>query len=100
MTIQCRQHGLGDTLRILQHIIVPEAQDGIALGVEVSGAFLVSRGIEMAAAIEFDNERRLPAGKIGEIGTYWQLANKLVAFDLPVPQHIPEPVFRLGFPAP
>ena len=59
------EDGLGDTVGIVLHLVVPEAEDFPAQTFEKAGSRLVSLDpFEMLAAVELDSQPRLAAGKI------------------------------------
>jgi hypothetical protein len=79
------KHALG----IRQHIIVPEADDGIAVRLEPIGAcFIVLR---VLSAIDLDDEFRRRAEEIDDIGAERMLATEAVAFELLSAQTGPQP---------
>ena len=52
---------------LLEDVIVPEADDGIAIRLDPSRALPVGRAFGMLAAVEFDDEPEFDAGKIGDV---------------------------------
>ena len=61
------EDGFGDTVGIFVHFAVPEADHGPALCFEGAGADSIIGRINMLAAIDFDDQPRLPAGEIGGV---------------------------------
>jgi hypothetical protein len=89
---------LQHAFRILQHIIVPEAQHCDALRGQVSRALRVVRSLlwfGMLPAIQLDGEFRLMAIEVDEIGAEWMLAAEAVAEQLILAQQLPQQVFRI-----
>ena len=55
---------------VFQHLVVPKADDAIALGFDEARAdAVITRGDRMLAAVEFDYEPPGEAGDVDEIGT-------------------------------
>jgi len=54
----------------------------------------------MLTSVDFDNQARLPAGKIREVWAYGELPDKLEAIEPPIPEFAPELflgiIFRLS----
>ena len=79
------QHPIG----IRQHVIVPEADDAIPARLEPIGARLTFFG--MLSAIDLDDEFRLGAKEIDDIGSERMLAAEAETFELFSPQARPQP---------
>jgi hypothetical protein len=63
---------LGDALenavRVAQDVVVPEAEDAIALRFDEAGArFVISYGFGMLAAVQLDDEPLREASEVGEV---------------------------------
>ena len=83
-------------LCIIENLVVPEAQNRIALSVEICSALRVAHALCMLSAIDFNYQRRFTAGEVSNIGPNWQLPYELVPIKLPAPKHAPEAHFRIG----
>ena len=69
--------GFEHPLRIVLELVVPDAQHPPAFLLEESVALAVTQGVGMLATIEFDNQPRLPAGEVGEVGADRELTGEL-----------------------
>jgi hypothetical protein len=58
--------GQADTVRVAEHIVVPEADDAIALTAKPAGALRFLRGV-MLAAVDFDDELEAVAAEVGGV---------------------------------
>jgi hypothetical protein len=83
-------------LQIAQNVIVPEAQDRVALRVEVGRAAFILRIAVMLTTVEFDHQGRLAARKVGNEWANGELSDELVAVQLAVPHQAPEALFGIG----
>jgi hypothetical protein len=83
-------------VRIVQHLVVPESQHAVALALQEPSAarFLFRRRIVLAA-IDFDDQSRLVANKVGNEAPDRHLTAKSISFGLARSQHPPE--LFLGF---
>jgi hypothetical protein len=83
-----------DRFRARQHVIVPEPNDSKALRGEIGAArripFLL---FGVLATIELDDQMRLDATKVGEVGTHAMLAPKFRAGEPAIAQAVPEDAF-------
>jgi hypothetical protein len=86
------------TIDIRQHVIVPEAQDTIAVGLETPGALPIGRCIlRMLPAIHFNDELRTMADKIDDIRTDANLPPEMTIDERQaMPQMRPECPLRIG----
>jgi hypothetical protein len=67
-----RQDRFHHAVNILQHIIVPETQDTIALRSEISGSLFISGNVLrliMLRAIDLDDETPFMTGEVSKVGT-------------------------------
>src|SRR5215469_12721303 len=90
-------HGRAHTLGIVQHLVVPEPQHAVPLGFEEPGpgCFRLGRAIVLPA-IDLDDQSCCVADEIGDEPADRHLPAKPMAFGLPRPQHLPEPLFGFG----
>ena len=70
------EDGFGDALRVFGHFVVPEGDHAPASAFESAGAILVGDGIDMLAAVELNDQPRLAAGEIGDVGADDELAGE------------------------
>lgn len=85
-----------DTVDIAHHIMVPEAQDVIALRFKIAGASRVLFGaFRMGCAIDFHDQVRAEAEKIRDIGTMWHLTTEFHGRQL-FAQGRPQALFGVG----
>src|SRR6516225_12459380 len=80
----CRAH----TLRIVQHLVVPEPQHAVPLALQEPSAagFLLGGGV-MLAAVDLDDQFRFVADKVCNEPSDRHLTAKPAALGLPRPQH-------------
>ena len=77
--------------------MVVEAEDLEALVAEVGVAALVAfRVVGMLAAVEFDDQARIEAGEVGDVGADGSLAAEAVAVELASAEARPEMLFGVG----
>lgn len=93
--IECFQDAQNDTLSIGQDIIVPEADDGVAMRFDKARAICVSRIVCMLSAINLDYKFCPAAGEINDKRYNRELACELYAH-LPGLQFRPKSPFRIG----
>ena len=61
------KYRLGNPFRIGVHVPVPEADDGPALRLKVTGAGFVAAGRNVLTAVYLHNEAGLAAGEVGNV---------------------------------
>src|SRR5262249_31577097 len=94
-----RQDHFHHAVDVLQHIIVPETQDAIALCAKISGSLFISGnvvGIIMLRSIDLDDESPFVAGEVSEEGVEWGLSPEMRVLDGWASQMPPELSFRVG----
>lgn len=79
---------------VLNHIIVPEPDDPIAMLLDQLGPRRVL-SLAMLPAVQFDNQTETPRGKVGDIRANGKLFDEFGVFQLPVAQSAPQ--LALGF---
>jgi len=89
--------GRAHTLRIVQHLVVPEPQHPVPLALKKPSAarFLLGGGIVLAP-VDLDDQPRFVAGVVGDKPSDRHLTAKPIALGLPRPQHLPEPPLGFG----
>jgi hypothetical protein len=71
---------------ILQDLMVPESQNPVALAFQKATAFrFLRRRSIVLTAVDFDNQPRFMASKIGNVPSERYLATELVPLNLPRP---------------
>ena len=89
---------LRDTVQILQHLVVPEAQHTPAVAGHVGVAGGIGRAV--LGAVDLDDEPGCDAGEVGDVGRDRMLAAEMGAFELAGAQDGPEAILGLGGLAP
>jgi hypothetical protein len=70
--MHCHQYRFHHAVDVLQHIIVPEAQDAIALRSKIDGSLCISGNVLrliVLRSIDFDDEASFVAGEVSEVRT-------------------------------
>ena len=80
---------------IYHHIVVPEADDAIAVGFDNPCALCIL-AFAMLATIEFDYQPEASCGEVSDIGTDRTLLHEFDIVQLPVAETRPELAFGLG----
>jgi len=83
---------------ILQHVVVPEAQNEVAVPLDDLGPRSVADWV-MLAAVQFDCETRAPAGAVRDVAIDLELADEFCAFQTPVADIVPKAFLRFGLVA-
>ncbi len=89
---------LEHTMRVLEHLIVPEAQNLVTECFDRVSAWCVEFR-RVLAAIQFDDQSCRAAGKVGDVGANRELTDEFRPFETPPAQVVPQPVFGIGAPA-
>jgi len=90
-------NGFDHAVGVAQHVVVPEAQNPIALRLKPHRAFSVTSDlIGVLAAVHFDDESRGETDEVGNVGAEGHLPPKAVAIGLLAAQSRPELLFGLG----
>lgn len=89
-------HDFGDyAVGVAEHVVVPEADDTVAVGFDQFGAFDVGGVLGMLAAVNFDDQFERAAGKVSDRQANRELPRKLHA-QLFAAQPRPQARFGLG----
>ena len=88
----CGENAFG----VLQHIVVPEADDAIAVGFDDLRSSVIGRVVGVLAAVEFDSDPRGATGEIDHEVADRVLPDELYAAELAGAQVRPKPSFRVG----
>ena len=83
-----------DSVEVRQHIIIPETEDLESLGFQERGAFGVAR-LAMLATIDLDDQHRIEASEVRDIGQQAVLETELEPVDLAVADGLPEFLLRI-----
>ena len=86
------EHAVG----VLQHVVVPEADDAVAVGFDDLRSSIIGRAVSVLATIEFDGEARGAAGEVDHEGADRQLPRELDTAQLAGAQVRPKASFRVG----
>jgi hypothetical protein len=76
-SLDCRLNYFKHTLNIAQHIVVPETQHAIALSFNELRADSISRIVLMLPTINFDDDTRLVACEIRDVGAKSHLSTEM-----------------------
>ena len=87
---------LENAIKVGEDVIVPEADDAVAVLGERRGTNHVAITLGVLPAVEFDNQVRFAAGKIGNVWTNGLLADEFMAEQLAVAQTGPEFAFSVS----
>ena len=85
-----------NTVRIRKNIIVPEANDPIALPFEPGRSFRVIEVVSVLPAIDFDDESSLGTQEVHDVGADWHLPFELESEKSAIAQARPESTFCIG----
>ena len=85
-----RQNCLQDTLAILQHLVVPEAQDFPSLAFQIGVSGLIARAFGVLRPVGLDNQLSANAKKVDNVRSEWDLPAKLNAVQATIAQKAPE----------
>jgi hypothetical protein len=88
---RCLADGFDVTIRLLQHIVIPEAQDAEAFRLQpsVTASIPLRLCFRVLRAIRFDNELRSVAHEVHDVDANRLLASERKAFHLPGAQPRP-----------
>ena len=79
-----------DAFGLLQHVVIPEAQDAVALVLQKQAALLVvGLLVGVLSAVQFDNQPDCRGGKIGDVTANDVLAAEFDAVQLSAAQAPP-----------
>ena len=85
-----------DACHVFRHVVVPEAEDRVAVCLDQAGALDVGGVSYVLAAVEFDHQPRSTAGEVRYVWPDRKLAHELGALDLSRPQSLPQRRLHLG----
>lgn len=88
--------GFNDAVRVHEDIMVPEADDAVAMRFDKRGARGVAVAGRMLSAVQFDHQSRPPASKVGDMRSDRKLTDEFEAVDLPGAQPCPQRLLRFG----
>jgi hypothetical protein len=90
-----------NSLNILQHLMVPKADDSISFFFNKCGSPLVFIGLDgVLPPIQFDNQPVLTATKISYETRQWKLSFEFDALETMGPKPGPKKTFSIGLPRP
>jgi hypothetical protein len=82
------------TFAVLQHFVVPEAQDAIALCLDIRSSLGIDFG-GMLSAVYFDNYLAAMAGKVGDVMAEGNLTAEAGGLEM-LPEQTPHALFRFS----
>ena len=94
--LQRTANHLKNAVHVLHHVIVPEADHPIALGLEKRRSCRVAMVFGMLSAINLDNQLLLAAEKVGDERPDWHLAREFEPVELTAAQMSPEEALGIG----
>ena len=101
--IACQQNLMADrfqdALGVLEHVVVPDADDAIAERFDYLGSGSVRFG-RMLPAVDLNREAQSSAGEVGDMRANRKLADELRAFEPATSQIVPKSVLGIGAGAP
>lgn len=83
-------------IHIREDIMVPEADDAVAMRFDQRGARDVAVAGRMLSAVQFDHQSRRPASEVRDMCPDRKLTDEFEAVDLPRAQSRPQRLFRFG----
>ncbi len=87
---KCGADRLDDAIGVLQHVVVPEAQNTEPFVLKPKRALCIFlRALRMLAAIDFDDEPPLNAHEVGDVAPERRLASEAMAVQLSEPEMAP-----------
>jgi hypothetical protein len=82
---------LPDAVHVAQYLVVPETENAVPLAAhEIVAPRIVRACVGVLPAIDFDDEHRFQADKVGDVGTDADLAPEFVAVELAETKVLPE----------
>jgi hypothetical protein len=78
-----------DAFSLRPHIVVPEAQDGVAERCQPSVALEIVLALGMLAAVDFDHQLEARAAEVGEVVADGMLAPEVDTLELSAAQVLP-----------
>ena len=94
------EDGVEDALDIVHHLVVPEAEDGVAARFQHNGAGgVVGLTIGVLAPVEFDDQAGRVANEVGDLAVDGRLTTELEAVELAVAESAPQFAFDVGLVA-
>jgi hypothetical protein len=86
-----------DAIDRSERVVVPKAQNRIALRQKKSVALLIVRALRVLASVDFDNQPRLSASEVGEIRPDRRLSYKFGVNQTAIAQAMPKPALGFGW---
>lgn len=87
--------GFEDAVGIAQHVVVPEAQYPIAVGLDDLGPRRIPHRIVLTP-VKLDRQPRRAAGEVGDVAVDLELADELLAFEATRAEVVPEALLGFG----
>jgi hypothetical protein len=89
-TAQLRQNMTADIVEMLQHFVVPEAEDAETFGAEEGVALSVVEAVAVLAAVDLNDQPGFEADKIEDVAAQRDLSAEFGAGELAVAERTPE----------
>lgn len=83
-------------VEVTQHLVVPEAEHGVAMRFDQLRSGDIGGVAVMLAAVELHHQSRGAAGEVRDVGADRVLEDELPAVQLPVAQCVPQALLRVG----
>lgn len=87
---------LQDAFGVPQNIVVPEANQAVAVGFDDRGSNIISGAFRMLPAVAFDGEAQVAAGEVDDVITDRELSRELCAAKFSGAQMRPQMPFGIG----
>ena len=98
--IECIRNDSNHSVRVSQHVVVPEPQDSEPRSLQSIGSQLIFDTVtRMLAAVDLDHQTGLRAGKVHDESSDAMLSAELAPVDLASPQSLPHDPLRARFVA-
>jgi hypothetical protein len=93
---QSRCDDLCNSVKVVQKVIVPEAQHAIAFALEKGGSAFIGRAFRVLAAIGFDDQPCFVTNEVGDERTNRLLSSEFGAVELRAAKDRPKLPLRIG----
>lgn len=91
-------NGFDHSVRVREHLVVPEAKRTVAIFCDDGAPFLVPCAVGMLSTVQFNGEPKASTREIGNERADWELSDKLGVLELRAAQSPPKT--RLGVRSP
>ena len=91
-----RQNCFQNPFAVLQHLVVPEAQDFPSLAFQIGVSGLIARAFGVLRPVGLDNQLSANAKKVDNVGTDRNLSTKLESVQATIAKKTPQAQFAVG----